>query len=66
MCKGVPQPSRGAEIIRVVIILTAIAFPVIFLRLFSRYVTAWIWWDDWAIVAAGVSLNQAEDFYNRD
>ena len=55
ICEGIPQPSRSKEIIRVVIISTAITFPVIFLRMTSRYIVAGIWWDDWVVVVAAVS-----------
>ncbi|OBT94023.2 hypothetical protein VE01_07074 [Pseudogymnoascus verrucosus] len=56
VCKTVPQPSRSAELIRVVTILSAISFPVIILRIYSRFTVAYIWWDDWAIVAAGALM----------
>jgi hypothetical protein len=62
VCKTVPQPSRSAELIRVVTILSAISFPVIILRIYSRFTVAYIWWDDWAIVAAGVSYTQTNWF----
>ncbi|KIN06776.1 hypothetical protein OIDMADRAFT_65100, partial [Oidiodendron maius Zn] len=55
LCKGVPQPSRSAEIIRVVIVISAVTFPIFILRLFSRYIVSGFWWDDWAIIASGLS-----------
>lgn len=55
ICKGIPQPSRSEEIVWVVIIITAITIPVIFLRIVSRHVTAQIWWDDWFVVVTAVS-----------
>lgn len=55
MCKGVPQQSRSGEVIRVSIIVAAFGFPMVILRLISRYISTNIWWDDWAVIAAGVS-----------
>lgn len=54
-CNGVPQPSRSKEIIRVAIVSTAITFPIIFIRMTSRYMVAGFWWDDWVIVVTTVS-----------
>lgn len=60
LCLEVPQPSRSAEIVRTEIILTAITFPIIALRLISRvWVARKVWWDDWMVVAAAVSETQA-------
>ncbi|KFY21942.1 hypothetical protein V493_06972 [Pseudogymnoascus sp. VKM F-4281 (FW-2241)] len=56
LCKGVLQPSRSAEIFRVVIVLSAITFPIIVLRLFSRYIFWRIWWDDWAIIVSALLM----------
>ena len=55
ICKGIPQPSRSEEILWVVITITAITFPVIFLRMVSRYMVAQLWWDDWVVVVTAVS-----------
>ncbi|KAH8589850.1 hypothetical protein B0O99DRAFT_522425, partial [Bisporella sp. PMI_857] len=57
ICKGIPQPSRSGAIVRVVVASTVIAIPIIVLRLFSRYTTSYIWWDDWVIAGAGASYN---------
>ncbi|KIM94076.1 hypothetical protein OIDMADRAFT_184520 [Oidiodendron maius Zn] len=54
ICKGAPQQSRSAEVIRITIIISSVAFLVVILRLCSRYFVAKIWWDDWAIIAAAV------------
>lgn len=56
ICKGAPQQSRSAEVIRITIIISSVAFLVVILRLCSRYFVAKIWWDDWAIIAAAVSI----------
>ncbi|OBT52452.1 hypothetical protein VE04_06915 [Pseudogymnoascus sp. 24MN13] len=56
ICKGVPIPSRSAEIIRDVIIISAFTYVMIGLRFYSRaLVTSKMWWDDWAIALAAVS-----------
>lgn len=56
ICKGIPQASRGAEIIRYITIIAAITFPVVFLRFYSRsLVASRMWWDDWVIGFAAVS-----------
>lgn len=55
ICEGVPEPSRSMEIIRKVSIISAVAFLIVILRLFSRYLIRRIWWDDWAIIGAAVS-----------
>lgn len=58
LCEGVPQPSRGAEIIRISVILTLIATCAIALRCASRYLVARkFWWDDWVIILVAVSLS---------
>jgi hypothetical protein len=58
ICKGVPQPSRADEIIRVAIAITVLTYFVFTLRVISRYmVCRRIWWDDWCLIAAVVSLN---------
>ncbi|PMD33685.1 hypothetical protein L207DRAFT_589244 [Hyaloscypha variabilis F] len=50
VCMGVPYPSRSREIIRDIIIMAAVTFPVIALRFVSRrIVTNMMGWDDWAI-----------------
>jgi hypothetical protein len=54
ICKGVPAPSRSAQIIRIVIIASAITLPILVLRVFSRIMITDIWWDDWIILAATV------------
>ena len=66
ICLGVPQPSRSAEIIRDVIIIAAITFPVICLRFVSRSLVATkLWWDDWAVGFAAVSLSVREWLVNK-
>ena len=60
-CEGVPQPSRSDEIIRTMIALSAITFPILGLRCFSRWsIARQLWWDDWMAILAGVrsSLQQ--------
>lgn len=55
ICYGIPQPSRSAEIIRDVIIISSITFPIIALRFVSRsLVSNKLWLDDWAVIAATV------------
>lgn len=61
MCKGVPQPSRSGEVKRVAIIVAAFGFPMVILRLVSRYISSKLWWDDWVIVAAAVSDTLVDD-----
>ena len=57
ICLGVPYPSRQVEIIRAEIILAAFAFPIVGLRLISRiWVAHRLWWDDWMIILATVSI----------
>jgi hypothetical protein len=57
LCKGVPYPSRSAEIVRVTIIVTVVAYFIFALRCVSRYMVArTIWWDDWALTGAMVSF----------
>jgi hypothetical protein len=60
ICKGVPVPSRSAEIIRDVIIICAFTYVIVALRFYSRaLVTTKLWWDDWAIALAAVSLEHS-------
>jgi hypothetical protein len=57
VCNGVPQPWQGDRAIRASIIVSAITFPIIALRFISRiYITHRVWWDDWAILVATVSI----------
>ncbi|KIN00010.1 hypothetical protein OIDMADRAFT_181260 [Oidiodendron maius Zn] len=56
MCKGVPQPSRSAEISRIIIIISLLTFPTILLRLLSRWHTSQLCWDDWAMLASAVVM----------
>ncbi|KFY05161.1 hypothetical protein O988_00212 [Pseudogymnoascus sp. VKM F-3808] len=57
ICKGVPIPSRSAEIIRDVIIISAFTYVIIGLRFYSRaLVTSKMWWDDWAIALAALLM----------
>jgi hypothetical protein len=71
ICDGIPQPSRSAEIIRVVIIMTAIGLPMALLRAYSRHLVSKFWWDDWIVVVAAASfsskssLNLELTFLNR-
>lgn len=59
ICKGYPVPSRSAELIRDVIIIAAVTFPVVGLRFFARrLVVSKLWFDDWAILLATVSVVQ--------
>jgi hypothetical protein len=60
ICKGIPIASRSAEIIRGVIIISAFTYVIIGLRFYSRtLVTTKLWWDDWAIALAAVSLEHS-------
>lgn len=55
ICTGIPQPSRSAEIIRDIVIIAAITFPIILLRFISRnLVSSKLGWDDWVIGIAAV------------
>lgn len=54
ICDGIPQPSRKTEIIRVIIIISSIAYPFMILRGVSRFLTSKFWWDDWIVLIAGV------------
>jgi len=57
ICAGVPQPSRSAEIVRDSVIIAAVTFPIIILRIISRvWVTQEVWWDDWMIMIAAASI----------
>ncbi|KFY32527.1 hypothetical protein V493_00117 [Pseudogymnoascus sp. VKM F-4281 (FW-2241)] len=57
ICKDAPKESRSAEIIRVVIIISAFSFVIIALRFYSRaLVTTKLWWDDWAVALAAVLM----------
>ncbi|KFY63171.1 hypothetical protein V497_02092 [Pseudogymnoascus sp. VKM F-4516 (FW-969)] len=57
ICEGVPIPSRSAEIIRDVIIISAFTYVIIGLRFYSRaLVTTKLWWDDWAIALAALLI----------
>ncbi|KFX97086.1 hypothetical protein V490_02961 [Pseudogymnoascus sp. VKM F-3557] len=57
ICNGISQPSRAAEIIRDVIIMASVTFPIIALRFVSRsLVSNKLWLDDWAIVAAAILM----------
>ncbi|KFY31102.1 hypothetical protein V493_01387 [Pseudogymnoascus sp. VKM F-4281 (FW-2241)] len=57
ICNGIPQPSRSAEVIRDVIIIASVTFPMIALRFFSRrLVSNKLWLDDWAIVVAAILM----------
>lgn len=56
VCKDIPYPSRGAEIIRIVIITTTFTLPIAILRLVSRYALGRLWWDDWVVVVTIVSI----------
>lgn len=61
ICNGIPQPSRSAEVIRDVIIIASVTFPMIALRFFSRrLVSNKLWLDDWAIVVATVRLPEIQ------
>ncbi|KAK0105449.1 hypothetical protein ONS95_004184 [Cadophora gregata] len=57
VCKGVPVPSRQAELRRAAIILAAFTYPIIVLRFISRVIIARkVWWDDWTILACVVFM----------
>ena len=58
ICKGTPQQSRSPEIIQAIAILSAFVLPAVMLRVYSRFTLSEIWWDDWAIIAAGVGHMQ--------
>lgn len=61
ICYDIPQPSRSAEIIRDVIIISSITFPIIGLRFFSRsLVSNRLWLDDWAVVVAAVRIPEIQ------
>ncbi|KFY78628.1 hypothetical protein V499_02254 [Pseudogymnoascus sp. VKM F-103] len=68
ICYDIPQPSRSAEIIRDVIIISAITFPIIALRFVSRsLVSNRLWLDDWAVVVAAVrrpEIQSTDTFIN--
>ncbi|OBT72177.1 hypothetical protein VF21_10540 [Pseudogymnoascus sp. 05NY08] len=57
ICYDISQPSRSAEIIRDVIIISSITFPIIALRFYSRsLVSNKLWLDDWAVVVAAILM----------
>lgn len=57
LCKGVPQPSRSHDIVRATIIVTIFTYFFFTLRCISRYMVARrLWWDDWCLISAVVSL----------
>jgi hypothetical protein len=59
ICSGVLYPSRKVEIIRAEIILAGFTFPIIILRLISRvWVAHRLWWDDWMVIIAAVSVSE--------
>jgi hypothetical protein len=63
-CKDVPYPSRSRELIRDVIIITAVTFPVIIMRFISRsLVSNKIGLDDCAVVLAAVRAMQRKHYY---
>lgn len=68
ICNGITHPSRSAEIIRDVIIIASITFPIIALRFISRsLVSNRLWLDDWAVVVAAVRplvIRPADTFIN--
>jgi len=64
ICIGVPQPSRSAEIIRIAIIVTAFTFPIIILRIVSRYTLTRLWWDDFIIIITAVSSMRCPVWYS--
>lgn len=61
ICEGIPRPSRSKEIIRDIIIIAGVTFPIIGLRFISRsLVSSSLCWDDWAIALAAVSLSSEQ------
>lgn len=63
ICKGIPQESRATDIPTTLIVVNSIAYPILVLRLVSRWLVAGkLWWDDWIIVAAAVSAILTEAY----
>lgn len=57
ICTGVPYPSRSKDIIRDIIIMTAVTYFFITLRFISRGVIAKkLWWDDYAILVGAILM----------
>lgn len=57
LCASTPKESRSSEVRRDAIILSAVTYPIVVLRCYSRwYVTHRLWWDDWAAVIATLFL----------
>ncbi|GKT42882.1 satratoxin biosynthesis SC1 cluster protein 4 [Colletotrichum spaethianum] len=57
LCAAYPKESRSKEVKTIAIALSAITFPAVALRCFSRWKTTHrLWWDDWAAVFATILL----------
>ncbi|KAH8801383.1 hypothetical protein F5884DRAFT_513376 [Xylogone sp. PMI_703] len=57
VCVGYPVPSRSADLIRDIIIIAAVTFPVVALRFVARrMVVSKFWWDDLAIVLSALIM----------
>jgi len=56
LCAGQPVPSRTKDIEIVLITLAGLVFPLVLLRLWSRYsIAEKLWWDDLLIGVSTVS-----------
>lgn len=63
ICKGMPTDSRTKDIVTTFIILAVVTYPIVVLRIISRWVIAHkIWWDDWCILLATVSLSRSKSW----
>ncbi|RFU24776.1 hypothetical protein B7463_g11559, partial [Scytalidium lignicola] len=57
ICAGYPIASRSAELIRDIIIIAAVTFPVVALRFLARrMVVSKLWWDDFAVALAALMM----------
>lgn len=56
LCRPYPHPSRDTEIKLVVAVLAVITFPIVILRLVSRWIIASrLELDDWMTIVTAVS-----------
>ena len=64
LCMGVPYPSRSRELMRDIIIIAGVTFPVIILRFISRsLVSNKIGLDDCAVALGAVRVMQRKPYY---
>jgi hypothetical protein len=57
LCQGYPAESRSNEIVILLIIFTAVTFPIAGLKFYSRWATSHGFeWDDYAAALATVSF----------